>query len=86
VRRPPGPRAPKPADLAPTLGPNEFDADQEQAMRAGPRQANMAPPAGEPDGDEGMGGLGGDVMARVELELGCNTHFAYTTKSCKVSS
>jgi hypothetical protein len=55
-------------------------------MRAGLRQANMAPPVGEPDGDEGMGGLGGDVMARVELELSCNTHFAYTTKSCKVSS
>ena len=46
------------ADLAPAPGPNEFDADQEQAMRQGERQANMAPPAGEPDGDEGMGGLG----------------------------
>jgi hypothetical protein len=58
VRRPPGPRAPKPADLTPAPGPNEFDADQEQAMRQGQRQANMAPPAGEPDGDEGIGGLG----------------------------
>jgi hypothetical protein len=57
VRRPPGPRSPKPADVAPAPGPNEFDADQEQAMRAGRRQANMPP--GEPDGDEGMGGLGG---------------------------
>ena len=46
------------ADLAPAPGPNEFDADQEQAMPQGQRQANMAPPAGEPDGDEGMGGLG----------------------------
>jgi hypothetical protein len=52
---PPGPRAPKPADLVPAPGPNEFDAGQEQAMRQGQRQANMAPP----DGDEGTGGLGG---------------------------
>jgi hypothetical protein len=34
---PPGPRAPKPADLVPVPGPNEFDAGQEQAMRQGQR-------------------------------------------------
>lgn len=53
-RKPPGPRMPS----APSVGPNEFDAGQEQAMRAGQRQANM-PPMGDNDGDEGMGGMGG---------------------------
>lgn len=54
-RRAPGPRAPSASQLAPSPGPNEFDAGQEQAMRQGQRQANMPAP---PDGDD-MGGLGG---------------------------
>lgn len=51
VRRPPAPRGSAPA--APQVGPNVFDAGQEQAMRQGQRQANMAPP--DNDGDEGIG-------------------------------
>lgn len=55
-------RAPKQAaPVAP--GPSEFDAGQEQAMRAGARQSRMAdtgaPPmggGGEPDMDD-MGGM-----------------------------
>lgn len=39
---------------SPMPGPNEFDAGQEQAMRAGARQSRM-PPAGPPDEDmDGM--------------------------------
>lgn len=46
-KRPPGP---KPAAMP---GPNEFDAGQEQAMRAGARQSRMPPPMP----DEDMGGM-----------------------------
>lgn len=48
----------------PSLGPTEFDADQEQAMRAGRRGAMSGPPmAGAPApapqtaGDDELGGL-----------------------------
>lgn len=49
-RRPPT-RKPKPA---PAPGQNTFSPEEETAMRAGQRQANMAPPGG----GEGIGDAG----------------------------
>jgi hypothetical protein len=45
-------RKPKPA---PAPGQTSFSPEEEQSMRAGQRQANMAPPP--MGGDEDMGGM-----------------------------
>jgi hypothetical protein len=55
TRKPPMPPG------APMPGPNEFDAGQEQAMRAGRRAANMPQPAPSPQapdmGDDELAGM-----------------------------
>jgi hypothetical protein len=52
------PRRGPPPMPPPQPSPNTFDAGQEQAMRAGARQARLAPLPPDNDADD-MGGMGG---------------------------